>query len=81
MYNRPVASESATTILSKDGIVPDFDLCVCPKRSNECVMLPKLYMFIDTVIFPLYFQVMIIVGCLAHSRQKIIKRKQIVLVP
>lgn len=55
MYNRPVASESATTILSNDGKVPDFDLCVCPKCSNEGVMLPKLHMFIDTIIFPLLF--------------------------
>lgn len=53
--NKPVASESATIIISKDDIVPDFDLCVCSKHRNEGLMLPKMYMLIDTMIFPLLF--------------------------
>ena len=55
VYNKPVTSECAAIIVSKDGIIPDFDLCVHPKSSDKGVLLPKLLAHIDPMIFPTLF--------------------------
>ena len=41
IYIKPVTFEYAAIIVLKDGIVPDFDLSVYPKSSNEDERLPN----------------------------------------
>uniref|UniRef100_A0A0K0EGY7 Helitron_like_N domain-containing protein n=1 Tax=Strongyloides stercoralis TaxID=6248 RepID=A0A0K0EGY7_STRER len=55
VYNKPVTCECAAIIVSKDGVVPDFDLCVYPIANEKSTLLPKLSAHIDPMVFPLLF--------------------------
>lgn len=58
-YNVPSTAECAALIVSKDGEIPNFDLCVYPKCVPEGVdsytYLNKLSFHVDPMTFPIMF--------------------------
>ena len=54
-YNIPVTAECAALMVSKDGQIPDFDLCTYPTGSNDMKNLNKLSAHVDPMVFPLLF--------------------------